>query len=412
MKQPPENFRPGPFDYHEEVEVRIEDLNNLGSGVGRLNGWVVLVPFTIPGERVRGRIFRNHASYSEADLVEILEASPDRTAPPCPLFTRCGGCQYQHLRYEAQTAWKRRQLEEVLRRIGNITHPADEVHPSPREYGYRSKLTPHYAALRPSGSNPVGFLAFGQRQRIIDVPQCPIATPAINEALPALRREILEPGSRKRPRRGGTLLLRDVAEGVVTDPRAVVTERVGRLVFQFPAGEFFQNNPLILPAFAEAVVEAASGPGITHLIDAYCGSGLFSLVGAARFEKVLGIEVSDASVRWAQGNAALNRIGNAEFFVGDAGSIFARVHEPGERCAVILDPPRRGSDEVFLGQLAELKPARVVYVSCEPSTQARDLRWFLDAAGYRIERIQPFDLFPQTRHLETVVSLVRETPAG
>ncbi|MFP4351612.1 MAG: class I SAM-dependent RNA methyltransferase [Puniceicoccaceae bacterium] len=408
----PRHFVPEPFAYHEEKILRIDDLTNLGVGLGRIDGWVVMVPFALPGETVRARIFRNRSNFSEADLVEVLEASPDRVAPECPLFGACGGCQYQHLRYEAQLQWMRNQVREAFVRIGGIEADVPLPVPSPKRYGYRSKITPHYRQWREGGDFPIGFLRAGQRTRLIDVPRCPIATPAVNAALPALRDRIRGQAPKgKKKKNGATLLLRETMEGVVTDPRAMVTERVGERVFQFRAGEFFQNNPSVLPAFAGYVAGQAAA-GADFLIDVYCGAGLFSLFAADRFERVVGIEVSAAAVTLAESNAALNGIANAEFRAGEAGAVFARILDfPADRTAVVLDPPRRGCDEGFLRQLSEFGPARIVYVSCDPATQARDLRILGDAA-YRIEAVQPFDLFPQTRHIENVATLSKApTPA-
>lgn len=402
----PRNFIPEPFEYHQELELVIDSLTNLGVGVARVDGWVVMIPFALPGETIKAKIFRNRPNFSEADLVEVVTASPDRVDPQCPLFGVCGGCQYQQLAYPAQLEWKHSQVVDTLERIGGINSPVNPTLGSPRQYGYRSKITPHYQRWSEGGDFPIGFLRVAQRQRIIDVPQCPIATPAINEALPELRAKVKKTPPKGKKKKGATLLLRETMEGVVTDPKAQVTERVGNRVFQFQAGEFFQNNPFILPAFAEHVSTAAAS-GTRYLIDAYCGAGLFSLTAADRFEKVIGIEISSAAVTLAESNAALNRIPNAEFRSGEAEAIFVEVCDlPADETSVIIDPPRRGCDEAFLRQLVDFHPARIVYVSCEPSTQARDLK-ILSEAGYRIEEIQPFDLFPQTRHIENVVTLAR-----
>lgn len=402
----PRNFNPEPYDYHEELELRVESLTNLGVGLARQDGWVIMIPFALPGERVRARVFRNRPNFSEADLVEVIEPSPDRVEPICPLFGTCGGCQYQQLAYPAQLRWKQSQVVETLERIGGIVHPVNPPIGSPQEYGYRSKITPHYQRWREDGDFPIGFLKVAQRQRIIDVPQCPIATPAINEELPQLREQVKNRPPKGKKRKGATLLLREAMEGVVTDAKAFITERVGNRTFQFKAGEFFQNNPFILPAFADYVGQMAAD-GSRFLIDAYCGSGLFSLTSADRFEKVVGIEISAAAVQLADSNAALNGIRNTEFRAGEAEAIFSEAAEfPGDETTVIIDPPRRGCDEAFLRQLHLFGPTRIVYVSCDPSTQARDLKILLES-GYAIVEIQPFDLFPQTRHIENVVTLAR-----
>ncbi len=437
--------RDRPFPYHRELELEIVTLTNLGVGLGRVSlppadtppvpaprapvssadasdsagqgaaapsaRWVIMVPFTLPGERVRVRVFRNHANYSEADLLEILTPSPRRLAPPCPLFGTCGGCQYQNLDYPEQLAWKRRQVEELLRHLAGIEFAVAPVQGSPRPYGYRSKLTPHFTAPRAGGESPVGFLRQGTRFDLVDVPQCPLATEAINARLPGLRADVRARLAAGEFPRGGTLLVRDAGGAVTTDPTATVTEVVAlesgpTLRLRFLARDFFQNNPFILPAFVDYVAAQAAGTGARYLVDAYCGSGLFALGAARRFARVAGVEISESSVACARANAEANGLANATFVAGDASALFAHLDFPPAETAVVIDPPRKGCDEAFLRQLLAFGPRAVVYVSCDPATQMRDLRHFL-AAGYALAAVQPFDLFPQTRHLECVITLQR-----
>lgn len=413
-----------------------------------------MVPFTLPGERVRARVFRNHRNFSEADLLEILRPSPHRIDAPCPLFGRCGGCQYQHLDYPQQLAWKQRQVAELLQHMAGIAFPVAPVLPSPQTFGYRSKITPHFAAPRAAkgstfgvGSSelevrtgasaspatpdskpqtptpalappfPIGFLRQGTRFDIVDVPRCIIATDAINARLEAVRRDIRDGAAAGRFARGATVLIREASGIVTTDYDAVITETIeapgGRspLKLHFLARDFFQNNPFILPAFTQYVGGQAAGSGARFLVDAYCGSGLFALSAAPLFERVAGVEISESSIRFARENAAANGIHNAVFEAGNASEIFAALpaHAPAFAApdtAVIIDPPRKGCDETFLRQLLGFGPRSVVYVSCDPATQMRDLRHFL-AAGYTLTAVQPFDLFPQTRHLECVITLRR-----
>lgn len=407
MRQP-KAFNATPFAYHQEIELDIGDLTNLGEGVGRIDGWVVMVPMALPGERVRARVWKNHKNYSQADLVEVLHASPDRVAPQCPLFGECGGCQYQHLSYTAQLEWKRKQVVELLRRLGGVADPIVETpQGSPREYGYRSKLTPHFGKPTESeGELPIGFLRRGQR-RLIDVPHCPIATNAINTRLTSLRAEVRSKVSQGAFKRGGTLLLRDTPQGVVTDMAAQTQDRVGDLVFEFPAGEFFQNNPFILPLMVNHAIDEAHQEGTRYLVDTYCGTGVFALSGARRFEKVAGVEISEKAVLAATANAQRNGISNCTFLAASAEAIFAEIDFLPAHTSVILDPPRSGCSPEFLGQLIQFDPKRIVYVSCDPSTQARDIKILLEA-GYQLKRVKPFDLFPQTRHIECVATLARE----
>lgn len=402
--RPPRKFHPHPFAYHEEIELEITTLTNMGQGLGRVEGWVVMVPFALPGELIRARVYRNDKNFSEADLVSVLRPSPHRVEPRCGLFGQCGGCQYQHLEYEEQLAWKRRQVEELLLHMVKVDFPVAPVIPSPRQYGYRSKITPHFDPDREGAVAEIGFLRAGRRKELVDVPRCEIATGAINEALERERDAIRS----RKWKRGATLLLRDVSKGaehtVVTDAAAAASTEVGGLNFEFLAGDFFQNNPFILEDFVTYAVRQAKHGGAKHLVDTYCGSGLFSLFGAREFETVTGIEISATAVDRARSNAARNGLTNCSFTAGSAEAIFENIILPAAETAVLIDPPRRGSDEVFLAQLFSFGPRAIVYVSCNPATQMRDLRHILDA-GYRLTAVQPFDLFPQTKHLECVITL-------
>lgn len=402
--RPPKKFVPTPFEYHQEIEITIDALTNLGSGVGRIDGWVVFVPFSLPGETVKARVYRNDKNCSHADLVEVLTPSPDRIEPGCPLFGECGGCQYQHLSYDKQLAWKTRQVGELMKHMAAIVFPVNDCLSSDQIWNYRSKITPHFDQPRHGEIGPIGFLHTGTRSRILDVPQCPIAMDTINRELPAIRE-----GLRKRAnsfKRGATVLLRATEDRVETDFRAVATEHVGDLKFQFLAGDFFQNNPFILPAFTGYVAKQAAAGGAKFLVDAYCGSGLFSLTLAKSFEQVAGVEVSETSCEWARKNAAANSIANAKFLTASAEAIFDQISFPAAETAVVIDPPRKGCTPEFIEQLVKFGPSRVVYVSCDPATQVRDLKQ-LSEGGYQLSDVQPFDLFPHTRHLECVMTLVK-----
>eukprot|EP00586_Coscinodiscus_wailesii_P022639 CAMPEP_0172521048 /NCGR_PEP_ID=MMETSP1066-20121228/292353_1 /TAXON_ID=671091 /ORGANISM="Coscinodiscus wailesii, Strain CCMP2513" /LENGTH=528 /DNA_ID=CAMNT_0013303897 /DNA_START=255 /DNA_END=1841 /DNA_ORIENTATION=- len=454
----PKKFVPFPFQYHEELTLRVDSLTNLGIGICRtpsdfapVPNWVVMTPNVIPGELVRVRIFRNHKTYSDADLLEVSEPSPDRiNTPRCPLSTVCGGCQYQHMTLSSQREWKREQVSELLTRIGGFAPPRrlPRVNPTvgtDRAFHYRSKITPHYDAPRDRPSiGPIGFKEKRTR-RLVDVPYCPIATEGLNAKLAEVREDVarqVREGTIRRPKKGATLLLREANEGVVTDHNTYVTADVGGLTFRFLAGNFFQNNPHVLPIMVEHVVRAARGGDgegggatstmthlidcycgvraarggdgegggatstMTHLIDCYCGSGLFGISCAARFEKVVGIEVNERAVEEASANAALNGITNCEFVAASAEAIFRNDVVnlfPRSRTAVVIDPPRKGCSEEFLEQLCEYGPERVVYMSCDPATQARDAKVLAEKGGYSIGSVQPFDLFPQTRHIECLI---------
>jgi tRNA/tmRNA/rRNA uracil-C5-methylase (TrmA/RlmC/RlmD family) len=389
------------------VDVVVAALEPDGRGVGHALGMTIHVPFVLPGEVARVRVWRRDAAGdAQADLLEILTSAPERRVPPCPLFGTCGGCQVQHLPYPRQLAWKTAIVRGLLAPLGVEDLVADCVG-SPRELGYRSKITPHHDRPRPGAPLPIGFLKVGRRSQIVDVERCPLATDAINAHLPVFRAHILEAARGRR--KGATFLLRDTATGVTTDPDARVIERVGTLELEFFAREFFQNNPFLLPRLVDAVVGAATESGARVLVDAYSGSGLFALSAADRFSSVVGVEVSPGAVAAARANAERNGIGNARFTIADAAHIFADLAFPGADAAVVVDPPRKGCGPAFLDQLVGFAPRTIVYVSCNPVSLAADLARVL-AAGYAVQRIQPFDMFPQTRHVETV-AVLRHAPA-
>ncbi|GAB5032894.1 sam-dependent methyltransferase [Nannochloropsis oceanica] len=437
----------GPFLYHEELELTVDSLTNLGLGICRTSlplqssptftsdsnsssspipppppverersaapvapeSWVIMVPGVIPGERIRLRIYRNHKNYSEADLVEVIEASPARVEPVCSLFGRCGGCQYQHMSITAQRDWKQQHVVDVLARTGNITNVAvQKVIGTDDVLGYRSKITPHHEKPRGGEIKDIGFLKLGSRA-LVDVEQCAIATPAINARLMGLREEVRARAraaaaeeTPKKPK-GATLFLRETQEGVVTDPRVEVSDKIRGLTFKYTAGSFFQNNPFMLPEMVGYVTGKAREGGMRFLVDAYCGGGLFCLSASKDFEACYGVEISELAILSARRNADLNEITNCHFRAGDASDIFAGIkHIRGQETVMIIDPPRKGCDEDFLTQLCAFRPARIVYVSCDPATQARDAQ-VLVRSGYEIEELQPFDLFPQTRHIENVI---------
>lgn len=386
------------FQYHDTIEVEIETLTNLGAGLGRIEGMVVMVPFALPGEKVCARIYKVHKNYLEADCIEILRPSSQRIQPQCQLFGTCGGCQYQNLAYDEQLRWKTFHVKEQMERALGTNVDVLPAVPSPQIYGYRSKITPHYQNTK-IPNFPIGFLKSGCRHALVDVPHCPIASDAINRALPKLR----EDTHKRTHKRGGTLLMRDIDGSVETREDATVSVQLLGKRLHFIAGEFFQNNPFLLETFATYVIEQAQNN--PHLVDAYCGCGFFGILGSAYFERVIGVEINEAAINLAQKNACVNNIDNIQFKCGSAESLFDDLKVPNQETSVILDPPRRGCDATFLNLLMKFGPQKIVYVSCAPDTQARDLVAL--TTTYTIESVQPFDMFPQTRHIENVVTLRR-----
>lgn len=404
----PKGFSSSPFSYHSEHIIHIDDVTNLGVGVGRINGWVVMVPMVLPGEVARVRVYRNNKNYSEADLIEIVTPSAERVTPKCQYYETCNGCQYQHMSYKAQLSLKKKHVETALTRIGSIQTAVNEVVESPQITSYRSKITPHFSYGKKSLPS-IGFQSRLRRNVNTDIENCLIATDAVNQKLKHDRVDLIKKYMNATSIGSRTMLLREGDDAYVeTDPRANILQTVNNVTFEFRAGEFFQTNIPITSLLVNYVLLEARRNQSKFLIDAYCGSGLFSLCGAQHFESVYGVEVSKLAIENAIANCKRNKIENAHFLSGDSESIFSRVKgviDPDE-AAMIIDPPRRGCDVSFLRQLLEYKPSIIVYVSCEPTTQARDSKYLI-AGGYEVVNVTPFDMFPQTRHLENVMTFSR-----
>lgn len=402
----PKKFVAHPFAYHEEVAVHIDEVNDDGCGVANHNNWKIIVPFTLPGERVVVRIYRNMKDYSDADVVEIVQKSSDRVEAKCEYFGSCGGCQFQHMSIKAQRIWKMKKVQSLMKTVG-ITCPINPIISTPHEYGYRSKLTPHYTSSARAITNPpnIGFLGHNHR-KTIDIKQCPIATDAINDAYDAMRQQLLE-SFQLSPAKGASLLLRHCDTHVETSHRKTIHQTVNGITFHYTAGEFFQTNPFILTPLVTHVLQRALGDGCRHLVDAYCGCGLFSISAHMHFEKIIGIEISNNSILAARKTVNSMRIKNVEFICGKVESIFAGVrYLPPQETVVILDPPRKGCDDVFLLQLFDFAPKKIVYVACDPTTQMRDAA-VISANGYDVVDVTPFDMFPQTKHMENVITFLR-----
>ncbi len=400
-------FKAGAFKMHQELIVTIESLSNQGDGVSKvdipdkdLTNWVVFTPFTIPGESVRIRIINNSHNCSQAEILEIIKPSVHRRDAECVHFTKCGGCQYQHIKYEKQLCEKSSQLKELLVHIAGIETEVSPTIASPKEYNYRSKITPHFRKPYNGKISNIGFVSKARGSKYLDIEHCPIAMDEINQALPEVRERTRKIATSFK--KDHTLLLRAASGIIETDENTTVKETINGIDFSFLAGDFFQNNPFILPAFVDYAAKQSKGN--KYLVDAYCGSGLFALSLASDFEAVKGVEISVTATDWATKNAKLNKIENADFIAASAEAIFDDISFAGDQTTVLIDPPRAGCSPAFLRQLFDFYPAKVVYVSCDPATQMRDLRSFTEE-GYLVTGVQPFDLFPQTKHLECIITL-------
>jgi len=348
-----------------EATITIERIAYGGAGIGRLeDGRVCFVHGTLPGERVLVRVVKSNKNLVEADLVKLLEASPSRVPPKCPVFGECGGCAYQHADYDLQLEIKTTQVVELLRRVGGISDV--EVRPmlaSPEQWGYRNRLSVH------TDSGDVGFY-HRKSHHLVDVATCPIASEEVNQLLTELRK--------KPPRHSGRLTLREAGA----------------------ARGFTQVNSSAANLLADAVSDLAGSSDF--LIDAYCGSGFFSKRLLPHFNRIHGIEWSEGAVRTAKETAT-----EKETYV--AGSVEAHLSQAllngvAAETTLLLDPPSEGLSPDAMRAILENPPAKVVYVSCDPATFARDAKKL--SVLYSIGHVQPVDMFPQTAEIELAAVFV------
>ncbi|BDG61245.1 23S rRNA (uracil(1939)-C(5))-methyltransferase RlmD [Caldinitratiruptor microaerophilus] len=454
-RSPP--VRPG-----ETVTVTVTGLGHAGEGVGRAGGFALFVPGALPGERVEARVTEVHPRYGRAELMRVLDPSPERVPPPCGVYARCGGCQLQHLDYAAQLREKRQRVRDALERIGGLRGVT--VHPvlgmaDPWWYRHKAAFPVGWAG----GRAVLGFYAPGTHD-IVDVVECriqhPLASRVLAEARELIRERdvsVYDEAAHRGDLRhvlvrvshatGEALVvlvtarrevpgLAEMAAGliarvpgvasvwqnvnpartnVILGPENVhlagrprITERILGLEFRISPVSFFQVNPAQAEILYErALAYAGRGPRDVA-VDLYAGTGTISLLLARDWGSVHGVESVPEAVEDAWENARRNGVTNVRFHAGEAEEILPRLWREGLRPrAVVLDPPRQGAARTVLEAAAAMGPERIVYVSCNPSTLARDLA-ILAGLGYRTVEVQPVDMFPHTAHIEAVTLLHRE----
>jgi 23S rRNA (uracil1939-C5)-methyltransferase len=394
----------------ERVETQIGDVAFGGDGVGRISDLVLFVPFTVDGDEAEVEITEVKKRYTRGRLVRTVTPSVHRAAPPCPYYNRCGGCRMQHIDYAHQLEIKRRQVGQTLRRIAKLSPPnVAPVVPSPLPYGYRGKAEFHLEEGR--GGRRLGLMALATND-IVEVERCGICDDSINRKLGELRarlvrgdvcgegdRQIIwsdEPGD---PPVG-------VATGCGKAPDVTRIVRGKRLTV--PYRGFFQANTALVEELVDQVAGMCALSGGETIVDAYGGVGLFSLFLGERAGRLFGIEGDREAVRCAEINLRREGLGQAEFLQGDVADVLDRefVHGQTKVDVVVLDPPRDGCGREVIERAAAIGPERIVYVSCNPATQARDIG-DLSERGYALSRLQPLDMFPQTAHIEVVALLAR-----
>jgi 23S rRNA (uracil1939-C5)-methyltransferase len=381
----------------DRFSVKIESVAFGGSGVGRKDGFVIFVPFTAPDEVVEIEIIQLKKKFARGRILNILTPSPFRTKPICRYFGICGGCSYQHIRYDQQLEIKRRQVAEAFMKIGGIAEPKVEaVIASPLTYAYRGKATLH--AAREANRFTLGFMDVTGAS-IADIDRCEIMHESINDQI----RDIRTAGTILSRREDITLWSDDPDQGNET-----VVRSVKGLEFLVPRSGFFQANLSLVDRMVDEVSCLLPLGDKATVIDACCGCGLFSVFIAPKVSRMIGIEINEKSVRFARINAGRQGLTNTEFVSGNIEDVLCDMARKADAVdAMILDPPRTGLSPEALAAIINLKMPDLIYISCNPATQARDVKAFCEA-GYDLHHLQPLDMFAQTEHVETIGWLRRK----
>lgn len=404
----------------KSVEVVLATISHNGEAVGRYDGRAVFVPFALPGETVRIRIVEEHKNFFRANLLEVVKASPDRIAPRCLHYGICGGCHYQHLSYASQLVIKTDILRDQLKRIGRIKEPpVNDMVPSPAEWNYRNHVQFHL-----DQSGVLGFVASHDPTELIPIRECHLPESAINTFWPTLEFEPDSPVERVSLRSGWNddlmLVLEsdektppemEIEAGIsvvhLTEDDSVVLAGEGHLIinvlersFRVSAASFFQVNTFMAGKMVSYLLENIPLSASSTLLDVYCGAGLFSAFFAPRVGRLIGIELSSSSCEDFAVN--LDEFDHVELYEGPAEEILPALKIKAD--VAIVDPPRAGLEKPALEALLRFAPQTIAYVSCDPATLARDVSRFV-AGGYALVHVTPFDLFPQTYHIESICIL-------
>jgi len=449
-----------PVQKNEYIDVIFEDLTHDGAGVAKVDGYPLFVPNGLPGEKAKIKVIKVNKGYGFGRLMEMYEKSPDRVEIPKEELHKYGGCQLEHISYEGQLKYKENQVRQVLTRIGKLEDV--KVHPilgMDNPWHYRNKA--QVPVGEKEGKLIAGFFK-PRSHEIVDTNESLIQLPEINEAVQAVKEicnELKIPAYNEESHNGvlrhimarygkrtGELMVvvvtkttdipqknKLVEEIVARLPKVksivhninskrtnvilgektkvlwgneVIYDYIGDVKFAISALSFYQVNPDQTKVLYNKALEYADLSGEETVIDAYCGIGTISLFLAQKAKKVFGVEVVPEAIEDAKRNAELNNITNAEFVAGEAEVVIPKWYREGNAADIlVVDPPRKGCDEVFLQTIIEMKPKKVVYVSCNPATLARDLR-ILEDGGYKTIEVQPVDMFPQTTHVEAVAKLI------
>ncbi|QCX34481.1 23S rRNA (uracil(1939)-C(5))-methyltransferase RlmD [Caloramator sp. E03] len=446
---------------NEEYEIMITSLGFQGEGVGRIDNFTVFVEGALPNELVRIKIVKVSKNYAFGKLIDIIKTSNERRTPICDIYKRCGGCQIQHISYEAQLKFKKQRVIDSIERIGRIKDVI--VHDTigmKHPYNYRNKVQLPVRMVK--GVPVIGFFA-ARSHEIIKMDKCYIQDEASSKIIPIIKEWIeknnimpydeatgegiirhimirsahktgdimvvLITNSEKLPHKEEIIEMLKKIKGIKSIIQNInskktnvilgdkcntlwgsdtITDYIGNFKFNISPLSFFQVNPLQTEILYNTALKYANLTGNEVVFDAYCGTGTISLFLAQRAKKVYGVEIVPEAIENAKENAKINNITNAEFIVGESEVVIPNLIEKGTYAdVVVVDPPRKGCDRKLLDAISKMSPKRIVYVSCDVGTLARDLG-ILEELSYKTIEIQPVDMFPQTSHVECVVKIEKK----
>jgi len=419
----------------------ITGIASEGQGIIRYEGLVIFIPFAVTGDIVRYRIVKQKKNFAVGELVEIVEPSPLRIAPQCPYFGICGGCQLQHLSYDAQLSFKRQWVEDALRKIGGLANiVVPPVIPSQQQWGYRRRIN---LTLRPNGKFFESGYVGADKQSIVNISQCPIFVPSSDPIIATLQKNIgmllcagPEEGKvtilkkndtqyivhfnfKKMPENMQEVSLKLMQEctsiiGILaTSARKTLqfgsldnSLKIDNLKFDFSPRAFIQNHPEQSVNIYQAIESVVKEYSPRQILDLYCGIGISSCLLAKQGFSVTGVEANSEAIRLAERNGKQNKLASARFVVATVEAFLEKKKESNDPVEdlTIMNPPREGLSPVVTQALLDRRSKVIIYVSCMPSTLARDLKQ-LCAGGYTVEKVQSYDMFPQTVHVETVATL-------
>jgi len=389
------------------IEVEIESVAFEGKCIAKVDNFVIFFPFVLAKEIIKVKITKIKSSYAEAKLIEIIKPSPLRVTPECSYYESCGSCVYQHIPYEEQLKLKTKQLKELYRQFNGIQpeFPIKNTCPSPKPFNYRTKIRLKYKKIKKRFI--FGYFDY-YSNKLIDIEQCPIASSALNRYLAEVRDNNFE-FFRKQRIKSFNLSFLEGDSGVISnlDKSIEINTKILNKNFIYNRDSFFQINHSIFPSLFEILTSMLKAENIqfNSLLDLYCGVGFFGIIFSDIFKKIQFIESNKISYQYLLKNIELNHINDkSQAIYGAADSAIKQILTSPE--VVLMDPPRSGATPSLIQDVIKLTPEIIIYISCNPATQFRDTKLF-ETSGYKITSLQPFDFFPQTKHIETVALLKR-----